>query len=100
MHGTFYLYFAINSFACRERLAIPISLLPGKASGVYSVNIFKKFVFTSLSKYLYGSLADDQCYVGVCTYFTIKYYSIHRCQFPARYLCHFHTTITSLSKDC
>jgi hypothetical protein len=63
MHVTFYLYFTINSFACRERLAIPISLLPGKASGVYSLNI-KIFLFANPFQYIsMGSLTDDQCYV-------------------------------------
>jgi hypothetical protein len=50
MHGTFYLYFAINSFAFRERLAIPISLLPGKSSGVYSLGM-KIFWFVIPFKY-------------------------------------------------
>jgi hypothetical protein len=63
MHGTFYLYFSINSFACRERLAIPFSLLPGKPSRVYSLNI-KIFLFVNPFQYIsMGSLTDNQCYV-------------------------------------
>jgi hypothetical protein len=58
-----FLYFNINSFACRERLAIPISLLPGKASGVSSLNT-KIFLFANPCQCIsMGSLTDAPCYV-------------------------------------